>query len=122
MIRQSETTTEDARRQRLLAMHRRALAIADKHGLREIRVILLVHRGGDRGTLNCLVRNRMLPGWQFASLLEAADLGLEHQFRTEAEGRPTEALPGTREKIEVLVERVASGCALWQPGDREPSE
>lgn len=30
----------------------------------------------------------------------------------------TDAMPGTREKIEVLAERVRNGLPLWHPADR----
>lgn len=35
---------------------------------------------------------------------------------------PTEALPGTREKSDVLVRRAGQGEALWHPGDAKRGE
>ena len=32
---------------------------------------------------------------------------------------PTGAMPGTRDKLEVLAERVRNGLPLWHPNDRE---
>ncbi|WP_203328853.1 hypothetical protein [Candidatus Laterigemmans baculatus] len=32
--------------------------------------------------------------------------------------KPTEALPGSHEKLEILCERVRSGLPLWHPEDR----
>lgn len=32
---------------------------------------------------------------------------------------PTDALPGTEEKIEVLCERIRLGLPLWHPSDRQ---
>jgi len=34
----------------------------------------------------------------------------------------TDAMPGTREKVEVLAERVRSGLPLWHPSDRHDAE
>jgi hypothetical protein len=34
----------------------------------------------------------------------------------------TEAMPGTREKVAVLAERVESGLPLWHPADRRTYE
>ncbi len=56
------------------------------------------------------------------SILEAIKLGLWEFEPTEVEsGRydATEAMPGTKEKLGVLAERVASGLPLWHPNDRE---
>jgi hypothetical protein len=35
---------------------------------------------------------------------------------------PTEALPGTEEKVAVMEARVAAGCHLHHPGDAKPWE
>jgi len=36
----------------------------------------------------------------------------------DANHRPTQAMPGTAEKLAVLCERVRSGLPLWHPRDR----
>jgi hypothetical protein len=40
--------------------------------------------------------------------------------RNEFDG--TDAMPGTREKLAVLAERVQSGLPLWHPADRDDEE
>ena len=55
------------------------------------------------------------------SVLDAIKSGHWH-FEPErvlkTEFRPTEALPGSNEKLEVLAQRVAMGLPLWHPDDR----
>jgi hypothetical protein len=55
------------------------------------------------------------------SVLDAIKAGHWH-FEPErvlkTDFRPTEALPGSYEKLEVLAQRVASGLPLWHPDDR----
>jgi hypothetical protein len=34
----------------------------------------------------------------------------------------TDAMPGTREKLEALIERVRAGLPLWHPKDRDDVE
>jgi hypothetical protein len=56
------------------------------------------------------------------SVLEAIREGLWDFEPPEIEsGRfdATEAMPGTRDKLEVLAERVRTGLPLWHPEDRE---
>ncbi len=59
------------------------------------------------------------------SVLEAIKLGYwdfeppevgSHQYRS------TEAMPGTREKLAVLADRVRAGLPLWHPRDRQDCE
>lgn len=55
------------------------------------------------------------------SVLDAIRMGLwdfEPPDIEDSEFRWTEAMPGTREKVEVLSERVRSGLPLWHPRDR----
>jgi hypothetical protein len=34
----------------------------------------------------------------------------------------SDAMPGTREKVEILAERVRTGLPLWHPADRDDAE
>lgn len=55
------------------------------------------------------------------SLLDAIKLGVWDFEPVEVpprEFQPTDALPGTEEKLQILAERVASGLPLWHPEDR----
>jgi hypothetical protein len=55
------------------------------------------------------------------SVLEAIKLGLwnfEPEDRTAASYDCTSALPGTKEKLDVLAERVRQGLPLWHSSDR----
>jgi len=59
------------------------------------------------------------------SVLEAVKLGLWDFEPTEvasAQFASTDAMPGTREKLEVLATRVRSGLPLWHPRDRDDME
>ena len=56
------------------------------------------------------------------SVLEAIKLGFwdfepAEVSRQEYDG--TDAMPGTREKLAVLTERVRTGLPLWHPADRD---
>ena len=55
------------------------------------------------------------------SILDAVRDG-QWDFEPESIGRndyvPTEALPGSEEKLEILCERVRRGLPLWHPEDR----
>ena len=56
------------------------------------------------------------------SVLEAIKLGLwefEPPEVTEDEFDATGAMPGTKDKLEVLADRVHDGLPLWHPEDRE---
>ncbi len=66
-------------------------------------------------TMRGALRKGFPSGWYFLSALEAADLGMDEP--SIAKGEPTQALPGTREKLEVLADRAKSGIALWHPED-----
>ena len=56
------------------------------------------------------------------SVLEAIKMGL-WEFEPPEVGRDqfdaTGAMPGTRDKLSVLAERVREGLPLWHPADRE---
>ncbi|MGD9126290.1 MAG: hypothetical protein PVH19_02835 [Planctomycetia bacterium] len=59
------------------------------------------------------------------SILEAIKLGLWEYEPPEVSVEEYEAtgnMPGTREKLDVLAERVAKGQPLWHPSDREDVE
>lgn len=59
------------------------------------------------------------------SVLEAVKLGLWDFEPAEVESQAfpsTEAMPGTKEKLEVLADRVQSGLPLWHPLDRDDME
>jgi len=55
------------------------------------------------------------------SVLEAIKLGF-WDFEPESTPQdlydPTEALPGSHEKLDILAERVEQGLPLWHPSDR----
>jgi hypothetical protein len=56
------------------------------------------------------------------SILEAIKMGLwefEPQEAAREQYDATEAMPGTKEKLGILADRVASGLPLWHPNDRE---
>ncbi len=64
-------------------------------------------------------------GWRVTvvprSVLEAIKLGMwdfEPETRDGDQYEPTEALPGSPEKLAVLSERVRLGLPLWHPHDR----
>jgi hypothetical protein len=55
------------------------------------------------------------------SVLEAIRMGMwdfDPGQRPTAHVRPTAAMPGTEEKLEVLAERLRLGLPLWHPQDR----
>ena len=55
------------------------------------------------------------------SVLDAIKAGhwhFEPECVLKTDFRPTEALPGSLEKLEVLAQRVALGLPLWHPDDR----
>lgn len=55
------------------------------------------------------------------SILEAIQQGLwdyEPQRNAQPHYDSTDALPGTRKKLDVLAERLESGLPLWHPHDR----
>lgn len=55
------------------------------------------------------------------SVLEAIRLGMwnfEPGHRPTLPVRPTAAMPGSQEKLEVLAERLRQGLPLWHPEDR----
>jgi len=60
-----------------------------------------------------------------SSVLEAIKMGLwdfePHEARSH-EYDSTEALPGSREKLDVLAERVRRGLPLWHQRDRRDCE
>jgi len=56
------------------------------------------------------------------SVLEAIKMGLWDFEPPEVESSQfdsTEAMPGTKAKLEVLARRVQSGLPLWHPADRD---
>ncbi len=59
------------------------------------------------------------------SVLEAIRMGLWDFEPPEVESSDydgTDAMPGTREKLEVLAQRVKAGLPLWHPRDRNDAE
>ena len=56
-----------------------------------------------------------------SSIIEAIKLGFWNYDPDESPPRKseaTEALPGTKEKLEILAERLEKGEPLWHPSDR----
>lgn len=59
------------------------------------------------------------------SVLEAISQGFwdyEPQEAEEDEYVPTDAIPGSRQKLDILAERLESGLPLWHPEDRRDYE
>jgi len=59
------------------------------------------------------------------SVLEAIRMGLwdfEPPEVRSSDYDGTDAMPGTREKLEILAERVKAGLPLWHPLDRHDAE
>jgi len=59
------------------------------------------------------------------SVLEAIKLGFwdfEPPEVSSKEYDPADYMPGTKEKLEVLAERVQNGLPLWHPSDRDDVE
>jgi len=59
------------------------------------------------------------------SVLEAIKMGLWDFEPPEVESSQfdfTEAMPGTKEKLQVLADRVRVGLPLWHPEDRQDIE
>ena len=59
------------------------------------------------------------------SVLEAVKLGFWDFEPAEVpsyEFDSTDAMPGTREKVAVLAERIRDGLPLWHPADRDDIE
>lgn len=57
------------------------------------------------------------------SVLDAIKLGIWNFDLTEEEQRnqdvpPTAAMPGSREKVDILATRLRQGLPLWHPSDR----
>lgn len=60
-----------------------------------------------------------LPGWRNAKARWNGSLGIGESNHTRPlPDQPTNAQPGTEEKIRVLEERAAAEVALWHPADR----
>lgn len=63
--------------------------------------------------------HRALPrGWRFASSMEAADCGVAWEADAGRIATPTQAQPGSREKLDILAQRMAEGRPLWHPADK----
>jgi len=59
------------------------------------------------------------------SVLEAIKMGQWDFEPQEMESRAfasTDAMPGTKEKVEALAERLRCGCPLWHPNDRHEAD
>ena len=59
------------------------------------------------------------------SVLEAIKLGIwdfEPADARACDYDGTDAMPGTREKLEALAERIKAGLPLWHPKDRDDAE
>ena len=55
------------------------------------------------------------------SVLDAIRQGIwdfEPQDKEKVETPPTAALPGSREKLDILADRLRQGLPLWHPSDR----
>ncbi len=50
--------------------------------------------------------------------IQAGDWDFEPNRAPEKEFMATEALPGSREKLEILARRIRDGLPLWHPNDR----
>jgi hypothetical protein len=59
------------------------------------------------------------------SILDAIKLGLWDYEPSDVPTDiydPTEAMPGTREKVDVMADRIRDGLPLWHPRDRDDLE
>jgi hypothetical protein len=72
--------------------------------------------GSPRAIPNCLDRV-CLPGWRFRSDLEAEAAGMADVFEARPGRQPTQARPGSPEKLAVLADRLARGEDLWHAED-----
>ena len=45
-------------------------------------------------------------------------MDVQRSLFDETEPEPTDAMPGSWEKLQVLIERAANGQELWHPDDR----
>lgn len=122
--RQHPTRAENARRlclareERIRRMWERFVRLMQEEGL-EPKEGWRVSGGSDHRLLIMQAwRRKGLPArWTFQNPLEAADLGAEEEVPLE-EPMPTDAMPGTLEKVRVLAERADHGKELWHDQDR----
>ena len=50
--------------------------------------------------------------------VKAGDWDFEPKQAPTNEYDPTIAMPGTKEKLDVMAERISQGLPIWHPGDR----
>jgi hypothetical protein len=50
--------------------------------------------------------------------IEQGEWNFDPEIELEQDAEATKALPGTREKLAVLAERLRQGLPLWHPSDR----
>lgn len=50
--------------------------------------------------------------------IEQGEWNFDPEIELEQDAEATKALPGTREKLDVLAERLRQGLPLWHPSDR----
>lgn len=50
--------------------------------------------------------------------IEQGEWNFDPEIELERDAEATKALPGTREKLAVLAERLRQGLPLWHPSDR----
>ena len=52
----------------------------------------------------------------YVNIMEATLYGHGHDYKPKA-GEPTDEVPGTKGKLDVLVARAQAGVSLWHPDD-----
>jgi len=70
-----------------------------------------------RHILRAAIAGGLELGLLVTNALEAADLEISKDFEPPLPAEPTEALPGTMAKIQVLAERAEAGRQLFAPSD-----
>ena len=114
-----ETHTKE-RKRRIAAMWRRFCRLARKES--PTRAASLVRAEGN-ARLAVMRRgvSKFPEAFHLESALEGGDIAIM-DFTPSIGGEPTNALPGTPEKVSVLARRAATGKELWHPCDNQGTE
>ena len=105
------------REQRIDALWERYLSLVND--AERSRVARFVSTDSRITALHAALRSKRTrpESWEFASLIEAADVGLEKLWHGGRSPKPCECRCGTRAKIAVLAERLARGEELHAADD-----
>lgn len=91
--------------------------------MRECFQVIVPHYASDASRaliIRHALHTRPIPGWQWESTLAAEDVGCGDLVAADSlqpPESPTDAMPGTTRKLNVLAARAAAGEALWHPED-----